>query len=660
MNGFEQYKKQIKELKSIIQHKENLIKTIKKREIENEKFLAKSNSSFMKFENNEFLNENITKLISDNEENKMKIEFLNDKLKTIDEIEQKYFNFMKVKKIIPKEKDIPNIPSLDINPRDRRYNNTNHKLFTSRSNKNDEQKSFDKHVIKNLKNNFSIKNIELIGRDKNQKNLMINSLPLNTLTISITDRNEIKNKNNKQFNDIKSINTTLKDNYDKNKNNVQIQYSKNNKNDRKQDIKGREIKTFEVNINNLSLKERKIYKKEDIKIIELKKQNSFERKDRKIYHAKEIEEAKSEIKEPFREINKRKYYSYIPKIHNYSEDEVKLEQNINIKNNIIQNKNKITYYLYGIDRNNYLHIFDISNKLWIEKKKILEIKLNNKSDSFKKDYQYEGTLLYNTLEGVYILTGEKTDTLYYFNSKTNSISKICKFNDSHNNGSIMYDKKSNCLYAFGGKKITSCEYYSFSTKKIYKLPDLTTDRANASFIISNNKIFGFFGFSYLKHTHAKTIEYIDYNKRDKWVELNDIKLLKNNIKFDIEGSSIMYYKQNKNKIFIYSGIQGENGDIVTQYYLLFDAKNNTMDKINKWNSRQYKYIGKQWKEYEVKINDSKDFHFEKNSKFILLPKNVFPEGYNSHDIIYAMIDYKNNIHFVSHEKQQIDIYRGEI
>ena len=73
-----------------------------------------------------------------------------------------------------------------------------------------------------------------------------------------------------------------------------------------------------------------------------------------------------------------------------------------------------------------LHTFNVNEKKWCDIRKITDI--DDKSDTFKKDYQYEGTLLYNTLEGVYILTGAKTDTLYYFNSLTNKMTKICKFN----------------------------------------------------------------------------------------------------------------------------------------------------------------------------------------------------------------------------------------
>ena len=268
-------------------------------------------------------------------------------------------------------------------------------------------------------------------------------------------------------------------------------------------------------------------------------------------------------------------------------------------------------------------------------------------------------MLYNTLNGVYILTGKKTDTLYYLNSQTNSINKICKFNNCHDNGSIMYDTNSNCIYVFGGKKITSCEYYSFSSKKVYKLPDLITDRANASFIVSNNRIYGFFGFSYGKDTYAGTIEFMDYNKKDKWVELKNIKFLQNDISFDTESVSTMYYRQNPNQILIYCGIQGEEEDFVTDYYLLYDTNNNSMDKINKWNMQQYKSMGKRWKNYNLKISDPKGFHFAKNSRFILLPKGNY-EGYNERDPIDVMIDYKNNVHYILQERQKIDVYRSEI
>ena len=115
-----------------------------------------------------------------------------------------------------------------------------------------------------------------------------------------------------------------------------------------------------------------------------------------------------------------------------------------------------------------------------------------------------------------------------------------------------------------------------------------------------------------------------------------------------------------NKILIYSGIQGEDEDFVTEYYLIYDVKKNTMDKINKWDMNQYKYMNQKWKDYEIKDNDPKGFHFAKNSNFILLPESCVPEGYSGDDIIDILIDYKNNVHFILQDNQKIDVYRGSM
>ena len=153
---------------------------------------------------------------------------------------------------------------------------------------------------------------------------------------------------------------------------------------------------------------------------------------------------------------------------------------------------------------------------------------------------------------------------------------------------------------------------------------------------------------------------MDFNKRDKWYELKNIQMLKSDISFDIESISTMYYRQNPNQILIYCGIQGEEEDFVTEYYLLYDSKNNTMDKINKWEMQQYKRIGKKWKSYNFKKDDPKGFHFAKNTRFILLPKDNIYEGYKEKEPIDIMIDYKNNVHFILQDNQKIDVYRSDM
>jgi len=323
-------------------------------------------------------------------------------------------------------------------------------------------------------------------------------------------------------------------------------------------------------------------------------------------------------------------------------------------NSLISHTNSNSIYLFGIDRNDIFHIFDLVNKKFSQKK-ILEIE--DISDTFKKDYQYDGTILYNTLDGVFILTGKKLDMLYYYNPKYDTINKICQYNNGHDNGSLLLDKEYNRLFVFGGKETTKCEYYSFNDKKVYDVPDLIIDRANGSFIICNNKIYGFFGFSYKNNKYCGNIESIDNKKLDRWSEVKNINILNEKLNFEVESVSTINYKEDKDKILIYAGIQGDNEDYVTDYYYLYDTKENSIDLVEKWESRIMRYTGSRWRNSNFSKKEPVGFHFAKNSTFLKLPKDINIEGYEND--LYLLMDYKNNVHFINQDKKSIDIYKGD-
>jgi hypothetical protein len=674
----EQYSNQISEFNTIIKHKDNIISNLKLENLNNEKLLNKSSScSMMKFDGSEYINENISKLITDNEENKMKIELLNNKIKNFDEIEKKYNEIMNANKTLSlSEKLSSQLNSNNTSPKNStsithfNYNNFN-EIKNSTYQKNSTSGS---NIRANYRSFVSPKKLELQGIEDSRPNSPKIIKTNNNNMVALNDKNNTFNKYKNKGNTIVIPKNNIQNNKDKDKNvtytndhNIKKNIFNNNViiNKTKNKI-DREIKVTKRTAQT-NLKEEK-----DIKEISLSKKletspspiavryyNKNSNKDAGVNeNNKEIEKGKDET-------NKKKNFTYKPR-----------EIGVNLNNNELEQKNgvpkitiiypenekeediKETYYLYGIDRDDLFHVFDINNRKWSELKKITDIK--DMSNTFKKDYQYEGTILYNTLTGLYILTGQKTDILYFYNSLTNTITKICKFNLGHDNGSLFLDNNSNCLFVFGGKNIKSCEYYSFNDKRIYKLPDLTTDRANASYIVSNNKIFAFFGFNYSRNTYCNSIEYIDYIRKDRWLELKNIQLLKNNISFDMESVSTMYYNNNPNLIMIYCGIQGDEEDFITEYYLIYDAQKNTMDRINKWNVQQYKSMGKNWKSYIFKKNDPKGFHFAKNSRFLKLPMNNNYEGYNYKDNIDVLIDYKNNVHFIQQDKQKIDVYRNEL
>ena len=628
-NEIEQYTHQISELNNIIKHKDNIINNLKSENLNNEKLLNKSSScSMIKLDGNEYINENISKLINDNEENKMKIEMLNDKIKNIDQIEKKYNEIINGnnRSLILSEKLAFHMNSTNTSPRNLKtqfnYNNykestypKNYNIINSPNSSNNFRSFISpkklqlQEISTSPRNKYDIPKTKTFTNSTNTIIISSNNMPSNNNNNTNLPSQRISNKEMKESfqKKIEISPPQILNKYYYNKNNVDTQIK----------IHGKEIKTEKDEI------------KDSIKTMERKKNFTHKPKNVGIYISNTEIPSKNEIQN-------------ISIIHTENEEEIINEQ----------------YFLYGIDRDDLLHVFDINSRKWSNLRKITELK--DVSNTFKKDYQYEGTILYNTLSGLYILTGEKTDVLYFYNSLTDSVTKICKFNFCHDNGSLFFDSGNDALFVFGGKKIKSCEYYSFKDKKIYKLPELNLDRANASYIVSNNKIFAFFGFCYSKNTYCNNIEYIDYTKKDRWYELSNISLLKNDISFDIESVSTMYYRNDPNLILIYCGIQGDEEDFVTEYYLIYDSVKNTMDKINKFNLQQFKYLGKKWKNYTLKNSDQKGFHFAKNSRFLKLPKNNNYEGYNSNDEIEVLIDYKNNVHFIQQDKQKIDVYRNEL
>ena len=626
-NEIEQYTHQISELNNIIKHKDNIINNLKSENLNNEKLLNKSSScSMIKLDGNEYINENISKLINDNEENKMKIEMLNDKIKNIDQIEKKYNEIINGnnRSLILSEKLAFHMNSTNTSPRNLKtqFNYNNYKESTYPKNYNIINSPNSSNNFRSFISPKKLQLQEISTSPRNKYDIPKTKTYTNSTNTIIISSKNIPTNNNTNIPPQRISNKEIKESFQKkietsppqilnkyyyNKNNVDTQIK----------IHGKEIKTEKDEI------------KDSIKTMERKKNFTHKPKNVGLYISNTEIPAKNEIQN-------------ISIIHTENEEEIINEQ----------------YFLYGIDRDDLLHVFDINSRKWSNLRKITELK--DVSNTFKKDYQYEGTILYNTLSGLYILTGEKTDVLYFYNSLTDSVTKICKFNFCHDNGSLFFDSGNDALFVFGGKKIKSCEYYSFKDKKIYKLPELNLDRANASYIISNNKIFAFFGFCYSKNTYCNNIEYIDYTKKDRWYELSNISLLKNDISFDIESVSTMYYRNDPNLILIYCGIQGDEEDFVTEYYLIYDSVKNTMDKINKFNLQQFKYLGKKWKNYTLKNSDQKGFHFAKNSRFLKLPKNNNYEGYNSYDEIEVLIDYKNNVHFIQQDKQKIDVYRNEL
>ena len=207
-----------------------------------------------------------------------------------------------------------------------------------------------------------------------------------------------------------------------------------------------------------------------------------------------------------------------------NENKENKENNKNKINNIIQEnqkeinlgKNKINKdsSIYTITEKGKLLIYNIPNKKFTT--------ANTSSidywDIFIKIFlkNYEGSLLLNTLRGLYILTGDNFSDLYYYSQEKNIITKIIKFNYGHKYGGIMISPDQKYLIILGGCDTKEVELLNLENNEIKELPNLLTERINSSYsFIGDNLLYVFFG------ENNNTIDYLDlYDEKKEWKNIN--------------------------------------------------------------------------------------------------------------------------------------------
>ena len=306
--------------------------------------------------------------------------------------------------------------------------------------------------------------------------------------------------------------------------------------------------------------------------------------------------------------------------NNYKKNEI---NDLFIKSNILNQSlknyetfnfmiNKLERCLFNIDNDSNLIKFEIKTR------KFSKIILSNNSkikiyDDYLNNFIYEGSIILNTLNGIFILTGKNTDLLYYYNDQNKTIRKICKFNNCHNSGSLFLDEINKSIIVFSGKFNKKVEYFSFENRKINNYPELNIERANATYSLINNKFYALFGFCCPMNSYTQNIEYINFQNMDSW------KIISLNSNFDIINLNIHCISNlqinGKNSIIIFGGIKNE-GEIIFDSFLIFDADNNLITKILVKNNQNYGCI------------------FTKNTNFIPLDNN------------YLLIDDNNNVHII--------------
>jgi hypothetical protein len=133
-------------------------------------------------------------------------------------------------------------------------------------------------------------------------------------------------------------------------------------------------------------------------------------------------------------------------------------------------------------------------------KKFISIYLSN----------YDGSLLLNTFDGLYILTGDNFTDLFYYSRENNTISKVVTFNCGHKYGGLILTPDRSQIIAIGGCETKEVELLNLDNNEIGELPNLLTERINSSYsFIEDNLLYAFLG------ENNNTIECLDLNDESK-------------------------------------------------------------------------------------------------------------------------------------------------
>ena len=285
--------------------------------------------------------------------------------------------------------------------------------------------------------------------------------------------------------------------------------------------------------------------------------------------------------------------------------------NIHIKNKSITNKSSYSRkgkYIYTIDNNDKLLSYGIMLKKFV----YINLSLIKGWENFYLNYykkNSDGSLLLNTLGGLFILTGDNYNKLFYYSQNKNEIDMIQTFKTNHKYGGMLLTPDGNKIIILGGESTNEVIIYNIQKDEIMNLPNLIHKRINSSYnLINDSYIFTFFG------KGNNTIEYLDLNNtKNGWNVLN---YKCNNFFKELEGH--IGFNINNTVVIIVGGKDNNN-------ILIFYLKEKILDVTDiKINSNE---------QYEMK-----EFFFDKEKCF-----NILYNSESNYNEIIGM-DNKGNVH----------------
>ena len=259
---------------------------------------------------------------------------------------------------------------------------------------------------------------------------------------------------------------------------------------------------------------------------------------------------------------------------NKSENLEESFDNLNIQNDS---------YLYTITEDKKFLEFNIFQK----KYNIKETNNIQGWDSLINEYilNFSGSLLLNTFQGLFILTGITYTDLYYYSQKSNTISKLKSFNYSHKYGALLLTPDNNSLLAIGGENSKNVEILNFETGILKNLPSLLSERINSAFSFIENNLCAFFG------KKNSSIEYLNLSNGEKWnfIEYNTNNEKKQKIFLD--GHTAI--PVDNNEILIVGGTNNDKMIVFNFEEKFFDFANINVpliDKVGEYRFDKDKYF----------------------------------------------------------------------
>ena len=304
------------------------------------------------------------------------------------------------------------------------------------------------------------------------------------------------------------------------------------------------------------------------------------------------------------EIDPKKYIEDIDnKIYSFTEGNMIKDISTSKTNNM----NKDSFYLYTITKEGELLEFDL-----IEKKyKIIDTNQIKDWKIFIQEYIsfHEGSLLLNTFQGLFILTGKNHNNLFYYSKKYNSISKISTFNSSHKYGGLILTPNCENIIAIGGET-REFEILNIENGQIQKLPNLLTKRINSAFCFIGNKLFALFG------KFNNQIEFLDIINKKNW--------------------ELIKLKKHDNKMLTFEGLAGIP---IAKNEILFvgNINNNKLMKFN------YEKMSIEYEDIDIQNKNKYSFDKDKYFNNFINFEKVGKDGNYLNQ--FVGIDSKGNIHY---------------